>query len=72
MSEFLWVFPEVYFLMFEFQLQMSDVVMEDLNIIELSWNLPDIFVIIWKYILKLEVYTQIQMSEIRLSKLNII
>ena len=32
-SEFLWVFPEVYFLMLEFQLKMSDVVMENLNII---------------------------------------
>ena len=31
MPEFLWVFPEVYFFMFEFQVQMSDVVMEDLK-----------------------------------------
>ena len=45
MSEFRWVFPEVYFWMLEFQLQMSDVVMEDLSIIwtqlKFTWHIYD-------------------------------
>ena len=45
LSEFLWVFPEVYFLMFEFQFQISDVVMEDLNIVwthlKFTWHICD-------------------------------
>ena len=45
LSEFLWVFPEVYFLIFEFQFQIFDVVMEDLNIVwthlKFTWHICD-------------------------------
>jgi hypothetical protein len=45
LSEYLWVFPEVYLLLFEFQFQISDVVMEDLNIVwthlKFTWHICD-------------------------------